>query len=70
MLTWEEDKDHEPPDHLTVALSHREIFTVSKSDGTQSSTTRKGRKGTMPGREFALHQANSNVCNLLTAEEE
>lgn len=61
----------QPPDHLAVALSHREIFTVSKSDGTQSSTARKGRQGTMPGREFALHQANTKVCNLLlTAEEE
>lgn len=74
MLAWEEDKVHpvpQPPDHLAVALSHREIFTVSKSDGTQSSTARKGRQGTVPGREFALHQANAKVCNLLlTAEEE
>ncbi|XP_010116055.1 PREDICTED: microsomal triglyceride transfer protein large subunit-like, partial [Chlamydotis macqueenii] len=52
-------------------VPYREIFTVSKVVGSQSSTTRKGRQGTMPGREFALHQANSKVCNLLlTAEEE
>ncbi|XP_064320700.1 microsomal triglyceride transfer protein-like [Phalacrocorax carbo] len=52
-------------------VPYREIFTVSKSAGSQSSTTRKSRQGTMPGREFALHQANSKVCNLLlTAKEE
>ncbi|XP_072727159.1 microsomal triglyceride transfer protein-like [Ciconia boyciana] len=52
-------------------VPYREIFTVSKSVGSQSSTARKGRQGTMPGREFALHGANSKVCNLLlTAEEE
>ncbi|KAM6265894.1 microsomal triglyceride transfer protein-like [Porphyrio hochstetteri] len=46
-------------------VPYREIFTVSKSSGSQNSTTRKGRQGTMPGRELALHQANSKVCNLL-----
>ncbi|XP_074448920.1 microsomal triglyceride transfer protein-like [Larus michahellis] len=52
-------------------VPYREIFTVSKSSGSQSSTARKGRQGTVPGREFALHRANSKVCNLLlTAEEE
>ncbi|XP_074686099.1 microsomal triglyceride transfer protein-like [Strix aluco] len=52
-------------------VPYREIFTVSKSAGSQSSTTRKGRQGILPGREFALHRANSKVCNLLlTAEEE
>ncbi|XP_017688132.1 PREDICTED: microsomal triglyceride transfer protein large subunit-like [Lepidothrix coronata] len=52
-------------------VPYREIFTVSKSAGSQSSTTRKGRRGTMPGREFALHQTNSKVCNLLlTLEKE
>ncbi|KAK4821154.1 hypothetical protein QYF61_014249 [Mycteria americana] len=52
-------------------VPYREIFTVSKSAGSQSSTARKGRQGTVPGREFALHGANSKVCNLLlTAEEE
>uniref|UniRef100_A0A672UI22 Vitellogenin domain-containing protein n=1 Tax=Strigops habroptila TaxID=2489341 RepID=A0A672UI22_STRHB len=51
-------------------VPYREIFTVSKSAGSQSSTTRKGRKGTMPGKEFALHQANSKVCNLLLTAEE
>ncbi|XP_026707845.1 microsomal triglyceride transfer protein-like [Athene cunicularia] len=52
-------------------VPYREIFTVYKAAGSQSSTTRKGRQGIMPGREFALHQANSRVCNLLlTAEEE
>ncbi|XP_009574040.1 PREDICTED: microsomal triglyceride transfer protein large subunit-like [Fulmarus glacialis] len=52
-------------------VPYREIFTVSTSAGSQSSTVRKGRQGTVPGREFALHRANSKVCNLLlTAEEE
>ncbi|XP_063262569.1 microsomal triglyceride transfer protein-like [Prinia subflava] len=52
-------------------VPYREVFTVSQSAGSQSSTARKGRRGTVPGREFALHQTNSKVCNLLlTAEEE
>ncbi|XP_054688749.1 microsomal triglyceride transfer protein-like [Grus americana] len=51
-------------------VPYREIFTVSKSAGNQSSTARKGRKGTVPGREFALHRANSKVCNLLMTAEE
>nr|XP_009913417.1 PREDICTED: microsomal triglyceride transfer protein large subunit-like [Haliaeetus albicilla] len=51
-------------------VPYREIFTVSKSAGSQSSTTRKGRQGTVPGREFALHRANSKVCNLLLMAEE
>lgn len=74
-LVWEEKDETppppQPPDHPAVTLSHREIFTVSQSAGSQSSTARKGRHGTMPGREFALHQTNSKVCNLLlTAEKE
>ncbi|KAM9273631.1 microsomal triglyceride transfer protein-like [Morus bassanus] len=51
-------------------VPYREIFTVSKSAGSQSSTAQKDRQGTMPGREFALHQANSKVCNLLLTAEE
>ncbi|XP_062436635.1 microsomal triglyceride transfer protein-like [Rhea pennata] len=52
-------------------VPYREIFTVSKSSGSQSSTVRKGRQGTMAGQEFALHGANSKACNLLlTADEE
>ncbi|XP_053928271.1 microsomal triglyceride transfer protein-like [Cuculus canorus] len=50
-------------------IPYREIFTVSTSAGNQNSTTRKGRKGTMPAQEFALHQANSKVCNLLLTTE-
>ncbi|XP_061857516.1 microsomal triglyceride transfer protein [Colius striatus] len=50
-------------------VPYREIFTVSKSAGSQSSTSRKGRQGTVPGREFALHQANSKICNLLLTAE-
>ncbi|KAM6306370.1 microsomal triglyceride transfer protein-like [Aegotheles albertisi] len=46
-------------------VPYREIFTISKSARSQSSTARKGKQGTMPGREFALHQANSKVCSLL-----
>ncbi|XP_027764930.1 microsomal triglyceride transfer protein-like, partial [Empidonax traillii] len=48
---------------------YREIFTVSKSAGSRSSTARKGRRGTVPGRELALHQTNSEVCNLLLTPE-
>ncbi|XP_010182015.1 PREDICTED: microsomal triglyceride transfer protein large subunit-like [Mesitornis unicolor] len=51
-------------------IPYREIFTVSKSAGSQSSTARKGRQGIMPGQEFALHWANSKVCNLLLTAEE
>ncbi|KAM6329799.1 microsomal triglyceride transfer protein-like [Podargus strigoides] len=51
-------------------VPYREILTVSKSAGNQSSTARKGRQGTMPGQEFALHRANSKVCNLLLTVEE
>ncbi|XP_009979427.1 PREDICTED: microsomal triglyceride transfer protein large subunit-like, partial [Tauraco erythrolophus] len=51
-------------------VPYRETFTVSKSTGSQSSTARKGRQGTMPGQEFALHQANSKVCSLLLTAEE
>ncbi|XP_069719408.1 microsomal triglyceride transfer protein-like [Phaenicophaeus curvirostris] len=50
-------------------VPYREIFTVSTSAGNHSSATRKGRKGTMPGQEFALHQANSKTCNLLLTTE-
>uniref|UniRef100_H1A204 Microsomal triglyceride transfer protein large subunit-like n=1 Tax=Taeniopygia guttata TaxID=59729 RepID=H1A204_TAEGU len=52
-------------------VPYREFLTVSQSAGSQSSTARKGRRGTVHGREFTLHQANSKVCNLLlTAEKE
>uniref|UniRef100_A0A8C3QNI9 Vitellogenin domain-containing protein n=1 Tax=Cyanoderma ruficeps TaxID=181631 RepID=A0A8C3QNI9_9PASS len=50
-------------------VPYREVFTVSQSAGSRSSTARKGRRGTVPGREFALHQTNSKVCNLLLAAE-
>ncbi|KAM9232988.1 microsomal triglyceride transfer protein-like [Leptosomus discolor] len=51
-------------------VPYREIFTVSKSAGSWSSTARKGRQGTVPGRELALHRTNSKVCNLLLMAEE
>nr|XP_009673897.1 PREDICTED: microsomal triglyceride transfer protein large subunit-like isoform X1 [Struthio camelus australis] len=51
-------------------VPYREIFTVSKSAGSQSSTVRKGRQGTRAGREFALHGANSRMCSLLLTAEE
>ncbi|XP_021255262.1 microsomal triglyceride transfer protein large subunit-like [Numida meleagris] len=51
-------------------MPYREIFTISTSAGNQSSTIRKGRQGTMPAREFALHQANSKMCHLLLTAEE
>nr|XP_013795601.1 PREDICTED: microsomal triglyceride transfer protein large subunit-like [Apteryx mantelli mantelli] len=50
-------------------VPYREIFTVSKSAGSQSSTMRKGRQGTVAGREFALHGTNSKMCNLLLRED-
>ncbi|RLV97697.1 hypothetical protein DV515_00011504 [Chloebia gouldiae] len=50
-------------------IPYREVLTVSQSAGSQSSTARKGRRGAMPGREFALHQTNSKVCNLLLTSE-
>ncbi|XP_042719151.1 microsomal triglyceride transfer protein-like isoform X2 [Lagopus leucura] len=51
-------------------VPYREIFTISTFAGNQSSTVRKGRQGTMPAREFALHQANSDMCHLLLMAEE
>uniref|UniRef100_A0A8C3TRK8 Vitellogenin domain-containing protein n=1 Tax=Catharus ustulatus TaxID=91951 RepID=A0A8C3TRK8_CATUS len=52
-------------------VPYREVLTVSQSAGSQGSTARRGRRGSVPGREFALHQTNSQVCNLLlTAEKE
>uniref|UniRef100_A0A8C9G781 Vitellogenin domain-containing protein n=1 Tax=Pavo cristatus TaxID=9049 RepID=A0A8C9G781_PAVCR len=51
-------------------VPYREIFTISTSAGKQNSTIRKGRQGTVPAREFALHQANSEMCHLLLTAEE
>ncbi|OWK51569.1 Microsomal triglyceride transfer protein large subunit [Lonchura striata] len=52
-------------------VPYREVLTVSQAAGSQSSTAQKGRRGTVHGREFTLHQTNSKVCNLLlTAEKE
>ncbi|XP_032301358.1 microsomal triglyceride transfer protein large subunit-like [Coturnix japonica] len=51
-------------------VPYREIFTISTSAGNQSSTIRKGRQGTLPAREFALHQANSEMCHVLLTTEE
>nr|XP_021148578.1 microsomal triglyceride transfer protein isoform X1 [Columba livia]XP_021148579.1 microsomal triglyceride transfer protein isoform X1 [Columba livia] len=51
-------------------VPYREMFTVSKSAGSWSITTRKGRRGSVPGRELALHRANSKVCSLLLTAEE
>ncbi|XP_039562657.1 microsomal triglyceride transfer protein large subunit-like isoform X2 [Passer montanus] len=50
-------------------VPYREVLTVSQAAGSRSSATRKGRRGTVPGREFALHQTNSKLCNLLLAAE-
>uniref|UniRef100_A0A8C5X886 Vitellogenin domain-containing protein n=1 Tax=Malurus cyaneus samueli TaxID=2593467 RepID=A0A8C5X886_9PASS len=50
-------------------VPYREILMVSQSAGNWSSAARKGRRGTVPGREFTLHQTNSKVCNLLLAAE-
>uniref|UniRef100_A0A8C3TVV5 Vitellogenin domain-containing protein n=1 Tax=Catharus ustulatus TaxID=91951 RepID=A0A8C3TVV5_CATUS len=52
-------------------VPYREVLTVSQSARSQGSTARRGRRGSMPGKEFALHQTNSKFCNLLlTAEKE
>ncbi|NP_001309733.1 microsomal triglyceride transfer protein-like precursor [Gallus gallus] len=51
-------------------VPYREVFTISTSAGNQSSTIRKGRQGTVPAQEFALHQANSEMCHLLLTAEE
>ncbi|XP_035167755.1 microsomal triglyceride transfer protein-like [Oxyura jamaicensis] len=50
-------------------VPYREIFTVSRSAGNQSSTSRKGRRGAVPSRELALHLDNSRACSLLLAAE-
>uniref|UniRef100_A0A8B9SNA0 Vitellogenin domain-containing protein n=1 Tax=Anas platyrhynchos TaxID=8839 RepID=A0A8B9SNA0_ANAPL len=50
-------------------VPYREIFTVSRSAGNHSSTARKGRQGTVPSRELALHRDNSRACSLLLAAE-
>nr|XP_038037636.1 LOW QUALITY PROTEIN: microsomal triglyceride transfer protein-like [Anas platyrhynchos] len=50
-------------------VPYREIFTVSRSAGNQSSTARKGRHGAVPSRELALHRDNSRACSLLLAAE-
>uniref|UniRef100_A0A8C3MKM6 Uncharacterized protein n=1 Tax=Geospiza parvula TaxID=87175 RepID=A0A8C3MKM6_GEOPR len=50
-------------------VPYRKVLTVSQTAGSRSSTTRRGRRGAVPGREFALHQTNSKVCNLLLAAE-
>ncbi|XP_071294429.1 microsomal triglyceride transfer protein-like [Agelaius tricolor] len=50
-------------------VPYREVLSVSQSAGSRSSTARRGRRGAVPGREFALHQTNSKVCNLLLAAE-
>ncbi|XP_050832383.1 microsomal triglyceride transfer protein-like [Serinus canaria] len=50
-------------------VPYREVLTVSQSAGSRSSTARRGRRGAVPGREFALHQTNSKVCNLLLSAE-
>ncbi|XP_067408778.1 microsomal triglyceride transfer protein large subunit-like isoform X2 [Emydura macquarii macquarii] len=51
-----------------TSIKTREIFTVSKSSMNQSITVRKGRRGTIAGRELPLHRANSEMCKLLFTE--
>ncbi|XP_030920327.1 microsomal triglyceride transfer protein-like isoform X2 [Geospiza fortis] len=50
-------------------VPYRKVLTVSQTAGSRSSTARRGRRGAVPSREFALHQTNSKVCNLLLAAE-
>ncbi|XP_062989071.1 microsomal triglyceride transfer protein large subunit-like [Elgaria multicarinata webbii] len=61
------------PVHMCLRLtedqvSYRENFLVSESSANQNSTVRKGRGTTIPGREFALYPANSEMCKILLAE--
>uniref|UniRef100_K7FEY7 Microsomal triglyceride transfer protein-like n=1 Tax=Pelodiscus sinensis TaxID=13735 RepID=K7FEY7_PELSI len=49
-------------------LPYREIFTTSESSLNQSITVRKGRQGTIAGRELPLHKANSEMCKILLTE--
>ncbi|XP_039338180.1 microsomal triglyceride transfer protein large subunit-like isoform X3 [Mauremys reevesii] len=49
-------------------LPYREIFTISESSPNQSITVRKGRRGTIAGRELSLHRANSEMCKILLTE--
>ncbi|XP_065263791.1 microsomal triglyceride transfer protein-like [Emys orbicularis] len=49
-------------------LPYREIFTISESSLNQSITVRKGRWGTIAGRELSLHRANSEMCKILLTE--
>uniref|UniRef100_A0A7M4FWV9 Microsomal triglyceride transfer protein large subunit-like n=1 Tax=Crocodylus porosus TaxID=8502 RepID=A0A7M4FWV9_CROPO len=50
-------------------LPYREIFTISETSVNQSVTVRKGRRGMLAGRDFALHTGNSEMCKILLAEE-
>ncbi|XP_025049644.1 microsomal triglyceride transfer protein-like isoform X2 [Alligator sinensis] len=50
-------------------LPYREIFTISETSVNRSITVRKGRRGMLAGRDFALHTANSEMCKILLAEE-
>ncbi|XP_061491242.1 microsomal triglyceride transfer protein large subunit-like [Rhineura floridana] len=49
-------------------VSYREIFLVSESSANHSTTVRKGRWITIPGRELPFHRANSEMCKILHAE--
>nr|XP_042712818.1 microsomal triglyceride transfer protein large subunit-like isoform X3 [Chrysemys picta bellii] len=49
-------------------LPYREIFTISESSLNQNITVRKGRWGTIAGRELSLHRANSEMCKILLTE--
>ncbi|XP_030059285.1 microsomal triglyceride transfer protein [Microcaecilia unicolor] len=48
-------------------LFYRELFSLSESFPQRNVThkTRKGRRATVPGREFPLHHANSEMCRLM-----
>ncbi|XP_053162015.1 protein TBATA isoform X2 [Hemicordylus capensis] len=46
-----------------------EVFSVSESSANNNNTARKGRWTTIPGREFLLHRANSEMCKILLAEQ-
>ncbi|XP_069466849.1 microsomal triglyceride transfer protein large subunit-like isoform X2 [Ambystoma mexicanum] len=52
-------------------LPYKEVFTVMESFPklNVSSKVCKGRNGTIPGREFPLHRANSEMCKILLYEE-
>lgn len=53
-------------------LPYREIFTLVESFPQRNVTSKvcKGRQASIPGREYPLHRANSDMCKVLLSEDE